>query len=169
MFDGRVAEDFKLTTGTWVSVGAIRVGVIAALDPFVQDAVITGHDRNDVGVLLFLNPSTTRDVPADRLRQRIADALTALGKEGGSSTRPVRALLMSEPPSIDGNEITDKGYINQRAVLERRAALVDRLYSDDPGRHRPVDVKPSASRSHLLAFAALRWTCARRGRQVRSR
>ncbi len=132
MFDGRVAEDFKLTTGTWVPVGAVRLNVIAALDPLVQDAVITGHDRDEVGALLFLNPSTTKDVPANRLRQCVADALTALSRDGGSSTRPVRALVMSEPPSIDGNEITDKGYINQRAVIERRAELVERLYSDDP-------------------------------------
>ncbi len=132
VFDGRVAEDFKLTTGTWVPVGAVRVKVIAALDPYVQDAVITGHDRDEVGVLLFLNPATTAGLGADRLRERIAKALAALSADGGSSTRPVRALVMAEPPSIDGNEITDKGYINQRAVIERRAALVARLYSDDP-------------------------------------
>jgi feruloyl-CoA synthase len=131
VFDGRVAEDFKLTTGTWVPVGAVRVKLIAALDPYVQDAVITGHDRDEVGVLLFLNPTTTAGLGADRLRERIAKALAALSADGGSSTRPVRALVMAEPPSIDDNEITDKGYINQRAVIERRAALVDRLYSND--------------------------------------
>ncbi len=132
VFDGRVAEDFKLTTGTWVAAGAIRVKVIAALDPYVQDAVITGHDRDEVGLLLFPNPVTTRDLEPERLRERVRAALAAWSNEGGSSTRPVRALVMAEPPSIDGNEITDKGYINQRAVLERRAELVDRLYSDDP-------------------------------------
>ena len=131
VFDGRVAEDFKLTTGTWVAVGALRVKVIAALDPYVQDAVITGHDRDDVGLLLFLNPVTTKGLEPERLRERIREALTTWSNEGGSSTRPVRALIMADPPSIDGNEITDKGYINQRAVLERRAALVDRLYADD--------------------------------------
>jgi feruloyl-CoA synthase len=132
VFDGRVAEDFKLTTGTWVPVGAVRVNVIAALDPLAQDAVITGHDRDEVGVLLFLNPSTTREVPVELLRARIADALRRLSADGGSSMRPTRALIMAEPPSIDANEITDKGYINQRAVIERRAALVERLYSNDP-------------------------------------
>jgi feruloyl-CoA synthase len=132
VFDGRVAEDFKLTTGTWVSVGAIRTRVIAALDPLVQDAVIAGHDRDEVGVLLFLNPATTKALAPAELRDRIAGGLASLSNEGGSSTRPARALILLEPPSIDGNEITDKGYINQRAVLERRAALVTRLYSDDP-------------------------------------
>jgi len=132
VFDGRIAEDFKLTTGTWVAVSAIRVRVIAALDTLVQDAVVTGHDRDEVGVLLFLNPSAVQEATPDRIRQRIASALTLLGNDGGSSTRPVRALIMAEPPSIDANEITDKGYINQRAVIECRAALVDRLYSDHP-------------------------------------
>jgi feruloyl-CoA synthase len=132
VFDGRVAEDFKLTTGTWVSVGTMRVRVIAALDPLVQDAVIAGHDRDEVGVLLFLNPATTKALRPDQLRARIAGALTALSSDGGSSSRAARALILSEPPSIDGNEITDKGYINQRAVIERRAALVERLYSNDP-------------------------------------
>ena len=148
VFDGRVAEDFKLTTGTWVSVGAIRVSVITVLDPFAQDAVITGHDRDEVGVLLFLNPSTTKDRTVDELRHCIAGALTALSKDGGSSTRPVRALVMSEPPSLDGNEITDKGYINQRAVLERRAALVDLLYSDDPSVILSHDQKPAPVRAN---------------------
>ena len=132
VFDGRVAEDFKLTTGTWVSVGALRVKVIAALDPFVQDAVIAGHDRDEVGVLLFLNPAATTGLSPEQLRARIAEGLTRLAEDAGSSNRAARALILSEPPSIDGNEITDKGYINQRAVLERRRALVDRLYSDDP-------------------------------------
>ena len=129
VFDGRVAEDFKLSTGTWVSVGAVRVKLIAAADPLIQDAVITGHDRNEVGALVFLN-ATVKD--AASARERIRDALRKLAHEGGSSTHPTRALIMTEPPSIDANEITDKGYMNQRAVLERRAALVEKLYSTDP-------------------------------------
>jgi feruloyl-CoA synthase len=129
VFDGRVAEDFKLSTGTWVSVGALRVKLIAACDPLIQDAVITGHDRNEIGALVFLS-ATVKDVAA--ARERIRDALRKLAQEGGSSTHPTRALIMSEPPSIDANEITDKGYMNQRAVLERRAALVEKLYSADP-------------------------------------
>jgi feruloyl-CoA synthase len=132
VFDGRVAEDFKLTTGTWVHAGAIRVKLIAAGNPLIQDAVITGHDRDEVGALVFLNPATTKDLSMETIRQDLAGALTVLAKESGSSTHPVRLLVMAEPPQIDGNEITDKGYINQRAVLERRAALVEKLYSRAP-------------------------------------
>ena len=129
VFDGRVAEDFKLSTGTWVNVGAVRVKLIAAADPIIQDAIITGHDRNEVGALVFLSPAAKDPIGA---KERIREALRKLAAEGGSSTHPVRALVMSEPPSIDANEITDKGYMNQRAVLERRAALVEQLYSSDP-------------------------------------
>ena len=131
VFDGRVAEDFKLSTGTWVSAGAVRVRLIAAADPLIQDAVITGHDRDQVGALVFLSPAT-KDMSPVAVRSRLAGVLEKLAQEGGSSTYPARLLVMNEPPSIDANEITDKGYMNQRAVLERRAALVAKLYSDDP-------------------------------------
>ncbi len=126
VFDGRVAEDFKLSTGTWVHVGAIRVKLIAAADPLIQDAVITGHDRDEVGALVF--PSPAAKGMAD-LRERLRAALQKLAQEGGTSTHPRRLLVMAEPPSIDANEITDKGYMNQRATLERRAALVEKLYA----------------------------------------
>ena len=140
VFDGRVAEDFKLTSGTWVHVGAVRVKLIAAANPVIQDAVLTGHDRSEIGALVFLNPATTKDMTAEAVRARIAAALRTMASEGGSSTHPTRALVMSEPPSIDANEITDKGYINQRAVLERRAALVERVHANPP----PPDVVTSA-------------------------
>jgi feruloyl-CoA synthase len=130
VFDGRVAEDFKLSTGTWVNAGAIRVKLIAAADPLIQDAVITGHDRNEIGALVFLSPAS-KSVPD--ISARLAAALAKLAQEGGSSTHPRRLLVMAEPPSIDANEITDKGYMNQRAVLERRAALVEQLYAGDAG------------------------------------
>jgi feruloyl-CoA synthase len=124
VFDGRVAEDFKLSTGTWVHVGALRVKLIAAGDPLIQDAVITGHDRNEIGALLFLSPAAKgMDVQKKLLR-----VLKGFAGEP-SSTRLARVLVLSEPPSIDANEITDKGYLNQRAVLERRAALVEKLYA----------------------------------------
>ena len=131
VFDGRVAEDFKLSTGTWVSAGAVRVRLIAAADPLIQDAVITGHDRDQVGALVFLSPAT-KDMSFVAVRSRLAGVLEKLAQEGGSSTYPARLLVMNEAPSIDANEITDKGYMNQRAVLERRAALVDRLYAGGP-------------------------------------
>jgi feruloyl-CoA synthase len=127
VFDGRVAEDFKLSTGTWVNVGMVRLKLIAAADPLLQDAVITGHDRSEVGALVFLSPAAQGLAP-DEVRTRLSRALAALAG-GGSSTHPVRLLVMTEPPSIDANEITDKGYLNQRAVLERRAAAVERLHA----------------------------------------
>ena len=145
VFDGRVAEDFKLSTGTWVSVGALRVKLIAACDPLLQDAVITGHDRAEPGALLFLNPIAARslcpDAAADAtpawfaaqpaVRGKIAAALARLAADAaGSSMHPARALVLADPPSIDANEITDKGYVNQRAVLDCRAALVERLYAE---------------------------------------
>jgi len=129
VFDGRVAEDFKLTTGTWVHTGAMRVKLIAAGNPLIQDAVITGHDRDEIGALVFLSPGAATNLPPQAIRDKLAQALKELAREGGSSTHPTRLLVMAEPPSIDGNEITDKGYINQRAVLERRTALVDQLYA----------------------------------------
>ena len=147
VFDGRVAEDFKLSSGTWVSVGALRVKLIAACDPLVQDAVITGHGRAEPGALLFLNPIAARslcpDAPADAspawfaaqaaVRAKVAAGLARLAAEAaGSSMHPARALVLAEPASIDANEITDKGYINQRAVLDRRAVLVERLHADPP-------------------------------------
>ena len=136
VFDGRIAEDFKLSTGTWVHVGATRVKLIAAGDPLVQDAVLTGHERSEVGALVFLNAAAVKARGLDDagVREHLRRALDRLVAEtgAGSSTHPVRALVMSEPPSIDANEITDKGYINQRAVLERRAPLVEKLHADPP-------------------------------------
>ena len=133
VFDGRVAEDFKLTTGTWVSVGTLRVRVVSALAPLAQDAVITGHDRDQVGALIFPSAQAAALAP-EELADRIATALAALRAEGGGSSQvPGRALLLTEPPSADAGEITDKGYINQSAVLRRRAAEVERLYAGGPG------------------------------------
>ena len=132
VFNGRVAEDFKLTTGTWVSVGTLRVRVVSALAPHAQDVVVTGHDRDEVGVLVFPTPQAAA-LPAAELRAHVAAALKGLRAEGGGSSQaPGRALLLSEPPSVDAGEITDKGYINQRAVLKRRDALVRSLYAGGP-------------------------------------
>jgi feruloyl-CoA synthase len=136
-FDGRIAEDFKLSTGTWVHVGATRVKLIAAGDPLIQDAVITGHERSEVGALVFLNAAAVKASGLDDagVREHLRAALARFAEEAGagSSTHPVRALVMSEPLSIDANEITDKGYINQRAVLERRSDLVETLHAEPPG------------------------------------
>jgi len=128
VFDGRVAEDFKLSTGTWVHVGALRVKLIAAGDPLIQDAVITGHDRNEVGALVFLSALAGKMAP-EELKTKMLQILKIFS-EDHSSTRVARLMVLSEPPSIDANEITDKGYLNQRAVLERRSALVEKMYSE---------------------------------------
>ena len=129
VFNGRVAEDFKLTTGTWVSVGTLRVRVVSALAPWAQDAVITGHDRHEIGVLLFPTQQATA-LPADQLAGHVAAALKALRAEGGGSSQtPARALVLALPASADADEITDKGYINQAAVLRHRADQLQELYA----------------------------------------
>jgi feruloyl-CoA synthase len=133
VFNGRVAEDFKLTTGTWVRVGTLRVRVVSALAPLAQDVVITGHDRDEVGVLVFPTAEAAKLEPAE-LAGRIAAALRELRAGGGGSSQvPARALLLAEPPSADAGEITDKGYINQGAVLRRRADAVRQLHAGGPG------------------------------------
>jgi feruloyl-CoA synthase len=130
LFNGRVAEDFKLTSGTWVSVGTLRVKLVSALSPLATDAVITGHDREEIGAIVFLTPAA-QALPADRLRGQVAEALHCLRQEGGGSSQAVgRVLLTNQAPSADAGEITDKGYINQRAVLNRRSELVSILYTD---------------------------------------
>jgi feruloyl-CoA synthase len=129
MFDGRVAEDFKLTTGTWVSVGTLRVKLVSALAPLATDAVITGHDRESIGALVFLSP-TGLAMDAESLHAQVRQALQALRSGGGSSQCPTRVMLLTEPPNADAGEITDKGYINQRAVLARRAADVATLHGE---------------------------------------
>ncbi|ULL00932.1 feruloyl-CoA synthase [Bradyrhizobium sp. I71] len=143
-FDGRVAEDFKLNSGTWVSVGTLRVAGIAALAPLAQDIVVTGHGGDEVRFLVFPNIAACRahaglpetaavnDVLAhDKVRTAIAQGLARLKQQSGNSSgHATRALLLADPPSVDGGEITDKGYINQRAVLTRRADAVARLNDD---------------------------------------
>jgi feruloyl-CoA synthase len=141
-FAGRLAEEFKLTSGTWVQTGALRVNAIEALAPVAQDIVIAGHDRDEIGFLIFPSLAGCRslcdkqvaddELLADaRVREVVRAGLQRLKAQGGgSSTYATRALLLTEPPQIDAGEITDKGYVNQRAVLERRAEWVARLYGD---------------------------------------
>ncbi|XUM24123.1 AMP-binding protein [Bradyrhizobium oligotrophicum S58] len=146
IFAGRVVEDFKLTTGTFVHVGSLRTDAIAAATPAIHDALVTGQDREYVGLLawpnlhacrqLVGNPDATFEdvVKHPAVIDCVRRGLEAHNREceGASSRRIGRAMLMVEPPSIDGHELTDKGYINQRAGLERRAALVERLYAETP-------------------------------------
>lgn len=129
VFDGRVAEDFKLTTGTWVSVGTLRLKAVSALSPFATDVVVTGHDRDEIGVMIFPSAAFAKEEP-EAMRVTISEMLREFrAKGGGSSQVPVRALVLFESPSADAGEITDKGYINQRAVLTRRAAEVELLHA----------------------------------------
>jgi feruloyl-CoA synthase len=132
-FNGRVAEDFKLSSGSWVSVGTLRVALVSELAPLVQDIVLTGHNQDEVGLLVFPSAAGSAD-PA-----RLDDALRAVMRArreavAGSSQCPARALVAVLPPDADAGEITDKGYINQGAVLARRAADVALLYANPPGR-----------------------------------
>ncbi len=147
LFDGRLAEDFKLATGTWVSVGPLRTAFIAHCAPLVRDVVLAGPDRDDVAALIIpdvdacrkLAPDLAPDAPAavvladGRVRDKFARLLGALSDPSrGTSARIRRAILLAEPPSLDVGEVTDKGSINQRAVLAHRAPLVEALYADPP-------------------------------------
>ena len=146
LFDGRLAEDFKLASGTWVSAGALRAQFVDHCAPLVRDAVIAGADRDDIAALVFPDVEACRklaglaaDAPpaavlADpKLRDEFRKRLDALARQStGGSTRICRMILMAEPPSLDAGEATDKGSINQRAVLTRRAALVEELYAGAP-------------------------------------
>lgn len=145
VFAGRVVEDFKLTSGTFVHVGTLRVAAIAAASPVIQDALVAGQDREYVGLLAWINLEACRALAGRSgatVDELVADpkviecVRAGLARHNaanpGSSQRIARVLLMTEPPSIDGNELTDKGYINQRAALERRDARVRRLYADPP-------------------------------------
>jgi feruloyl-CoA synthase len=144
VFDGRVAEDFKLSTGTWVHAGGLRVAALAAAAPALQDAVVTGQDRDFIGLLAWPNLNALKQIAgtdqepsqliaSEAVREHVRKGIAAHNaNQPGSSSQIRRVLLMAEPPSIDANEITDKGYINQRAVLERRAALIDKLYAETP-------------------------------------
>jgi feruloyl-CoA synthase len=149
LFDGRLAEDFKLATGTWVSVGPLRTAVIAHCAPLIRDVVLAGAERDEVTALVFPDLDACRalapDLPSDataavlaapRVAAEFARLFGELAAPGrGTSARIVRALLLAEPPSLDRGEMTDKGSINQRAVLAHRAALVEELYADPPPPH----------------------------------
>ena len=146
LFDGRIAEDFKLSTGTWVSVGPLRAHFVNACAPYVRDVVFAGRDRDDITALVFpdveacrtLGPHKAPDAPAAEIverfevRQHFAALLSQMARAStGSSNRIARVILCTEPPSMDKGEMTDKGSINQRAVLANRAALVEELYRDE--------------------------------------
>ena len=148
-FDGRIAEDFKLASGTWVSVGPLRARFVAACAPLVRDVVIAGINRDEVSALVILDLDGCRlinpTLPLDDLAATAGDPLIRaafherfmkfLATATGSSTRITRAILLDTPLSIDRSEVTDKGSINQRAVLDHRAVLIEELYSPTPAAH----------------------------------
>jgi feruloyl-CoA synthase len=133
-FDGRITEDFKMATGTWVSVGPLRARVTEACAPYVKDVVIAGQDRDALAAILVPEREAVAGLAAEDLRARLAEKLAALGARAtGSSNRIARAVLLDVPLSLEAGEVTDKGSINQRAVLSQRAALVGALYAEPPG------------------------------------
>jgi feruloyl-CoA synthase len=146
VFDGRMAEDFKLSTGTWVSVGPLRTGALIEGAPHVLDVVITGHDRDEVGLLIFPRLDSCRSLARLPAEADVLEILSSAAVRGffasmlerlqaqatGSASRIGRALLLAEPPSIDLGEMTDKGSINQRVVLRERSAAIDLLYRGGP-------------------------------------
>jgi feruloyl-CoA synthase len=146
VFDGRIAEDFKLTTGTWVAVGPVRVGALASASPALQDAIVAGENKQFIGMLAWLNPAGAQQVAGPdapktlpelaahpKVRAHVKDGIARWNaQQKGSSQKIARVILLPDAPSIDANEITDKGYINQRLALERRRADVERLFADKP-------------------------------------
>jgi feruloyl-CoA synthase len=150
IFDGRLAEDFKLSSGTFVNVGPLRNKIIHWFAPYVTDVVIAGHDRNYLAVLLIPNLEASRAMAAglpktastaeilghEAVRMRFSSLLQSFATQAtGNSNRVERAILLEEPPSLDAGEITDKGSLNQRAILSRRASLVEEMYEPSPPGH----------------------------------
>ena len=167
LFDGRIKEDFKLSSGTWVSVGPLRAKIVAHFAPYVRDAVITGESRGEVGMLIVPDIAACRAVCADlaadanasdvvrhaAVRQCIRERLTTFAALGtGSANRVTRAVLLEDAPSLDAGELTDKGSINQRALLARRAHLVDALY--DAGSPDVITCADAARRTLMQPSAA---------------
>lgn len=140
VFDGRVTEDFKLSSGTWVSVGTLRPDIVTACSPYIHDAVVAGQDKPFVAILAWPSQAALQTLaeavpgtdPIPTLEGLVAEKLAAFNAEaGGGSRRVGRFTILRSPPSIDAGEITDKGYVNQRATLTARADLVQALYADE--------------------------------------
>ena len=134
-FDGRVAENFKLSTGTWVAVGAVRVALVDAMGGLIRDAVIVGENRSELGALLLLS-DRAKALDDAALRSALETALSNAARAAtGSASRVMRATILHSAPSFDRSEITEKGSLNQRALRSNHAHLIDELYADHPGRN----------------------------------
>jgi feruloyl-CoA synthase len=131
VFRGRLAEDFKLTSGTFVRVGAVRTALLSTA-PLLADAVIAGEDQSYACALAWLNQAQVDGMPDGQVRQALAAALARHNSAAGSAARIERLVLLTQPADLDAGEITDKGYVNQREVLRRRASLVELAYTDPP-------------------------------------
>ncbi len=141
MFDGRISDDFKLSSGTWVQAGKLRIGALEHLRKLAQDIVICGHDRGELGLFIFPLPGQVHDdntadgaVVDAALQAQVEEQLRTMSQGVvGSAKRITRALILAEPPSLKDREITDKGSLNVREIITRRAALLERLYdNEDP-------------------------------------
>jgi feruloyl-CoA synthase len=132
-FVGRLSENFKLSSGTWVNVASVRLAIVDACTPWLLDVVIAGHDRDGLGALLFASPAAAKDLDPADVRRSLLGALAQYNRtHPGNSERVQRALVMTSPLSFDDGETTDKGYTNQRAVLLRRADDVERMFAERP-------------------------------------
>jgi feruloyl-CoA synthase len=141
-FDGRISEDFKLMTGIWVRAANMRLELLPTLAPLAQDVIVTGQERDEVGLFIVPSPTAVSQFEltddggiwrGEALEEEIRDRLTGFSSPAkGASNRIRRVLILSEPPSMAEGEITAKGNLNFRKILARRAVVLDRLYSDDP-------------------------------------
>ncbi|MGQ0843810.1 MAG: feruloyl-CoA synthase [Sporichthyaceae bacterium] len=160
IFDGRIAEDFKLLSGTWVSVGNLRTALVSAAGGLLTDAVIAGHDTDYVSALAWPHPGAVEKltgtqaladgIASEAFRSRLCAVLAELNQGQGSAARIERLIVMEEPPVMDAGEITDKGYVNQRNVLERREALVADLYASECASHVLVPARIESAASQRL-------------------
>ena len=144
-YDGRIAEDFKLATGTWVRVGSLRAHLLQHLMPELRDVVIAGENRDYIAVLGI--PSSPEIVHDDTVRARLHGKLKALAAEAsGSAQRVLRFAFLTEKLSIDTGELTDKGVVSQRNILRRHAASIEKLFADSPDNH-VIRLNPSLEES----------------------
>jgi feruloyl-CoA synthase len=145
VFEGRLSEDFKLSTGTWVRVGPLRARFLAHFGDLVHDVVIAGHDRDFVGALIFPQAAAVERLGSEALRARCTERLATLAAcSAGTSTTIRRAVLLDRAPAIDAHEVTDKGTVSQKAVLANRAALVERLFEQEPS-GEVMDIQASSA------------------------
>ena len=132
-FDGRIAENFKLATGTWVLVGPVRVALINAMEGLIRDAVIVGENKSELDALMILSDAAARMAENDLKAALIEKLASAAKAAAGSAGRMRRTMILTEQPSLDRGEITEKGSLNQRALRANNSDSIARLYSGGAG------------------------------------